>query len=75
MGGEVRSLRPKPSPDPSPSLSPSPSPSPHPHPNPSQADATLTLVVQGMCRGAVLRPTQYLPYSKGDVLRYCTEYR
>ena len=31
------------------------------------ADATLTLVVQGLCRGAVLRPTQYLPYSKGDV--------
>ena len=31
------------------------------------ADATLTLVVQGLCRGAVLRPTQYLPYSRGDV--------
>ena len=30
-------------------------------------DATLTLVVQGLCRGAVLRPTQYLPYSRGDV--------
>ena len=31
------------------------------------ADATLTLVVQGLCRGAVLRPRQYLPYSRGDV--------
>ena len=30
-------------------------------------DSTLTLIVQGLCRGAVLRPTQYLPYSRGDV--------
>lgn len=30
-------------------------------------DQTLTLVVQGLTRGVVLRPTQYLPYSRGDV--------
>ena len=30
-------------------------------------DSTLTLVVQGLCRGVVLGPTQYLPYSRGDV--------
>jgi len=30
-------------------------------------DATLTLVVQGLCRGVVLKATQYLPYSRGDV--------
>lgn len=31
------------------------------------ADSTLTLVVQGLGRGVVLRPTQMLPYSRGDV--------
>lgn len=30
-------------------------------------DQTLTLVVQGLCRGVVLKATQYLPYSRGDV--------
>lgn len=30
-------------------------------------DSTLTLVVQGLGRGVVLRPTQMLPYSRGDV--------
>ena len=30
-------------------------------------DSTLTLVVQGLARGVVLRPTQVLPYSRGDV--------
>ena len=31
------------------------------------ADSTLTLVVQGMGRGVVLRASQLLPYSRGDV--------
>lgn len=30
-------------------------------------DSTLTLVVQGLARGLVLAPTQYTPYSRGDV--------
>ncbi|KAL1529908.1 hypothetical protein AB1Y20_000836 [Prymnesium parvum] len=30
-------------------------------------DSTLTLVVQGLARGVVLRPTQLLPYSRADV--------
>ena len=30
-------------------------------------DSTLTLVVQGLTRGVVLRGTQTLPYSRGDV--------
>ena len=30
-------------------------------------DSTLTLVVQGLTRGIVLRATQTLPYSRGDV--------
>ena len=31
------------------------------------ADSTLTLIVQGLARGVVLRGTQTLPYSRGDV--------
>ena len=30
-------------------------------------DSTLTLIVQGLCRGVVLSPTQMLPYSRADV--------
>ena len=33
-----------------------------------EQDSRLTLVVQGLARGVVLRPTQDLPYSRGDVL-------
>ena len=32
-----------------------------------QPDSRLTLVVQGLGRGVVIRPTQMLPYSRGDV--------
>ena len=32
-----------------------------------QANSVLTLIVQGLARGVVTRPTQDLPYSRGDV--------